>query len=104
MAQCFRDQLRAAGTPGQRVRLWLLTIADLLLNVPARHLDMLHDLDITMRRLRFSTGRKLRFPWASLIHRSPARNTFGRYTETARRALFFAKVRGQPFWIAHYRI
>ena len=39
MAQCFRDQLRAANTIGKWVRLWLRTMADFALSLPARHLE-----------------------------------------------------------------
>jgi hypothetical protein len=39
MAQCFRDQLRAANTMGKWVRLWLRTMADFALSLPARHLE-----------------------------------------------------------------
>jgi hypothetical protein len=37
MAQCFRDQMRGADTTGKRVCLWLRTLADLALSIPARH-------------------------------------------------------------------
>lgn len=47
MAQCFRDQLRAANTIGKWVRLWLRTMADFALSLPARHLE---------RGLRFLCG------------------------------------------------
>jgi len=39
MAQCFRDQLRAANTIGTWVGLWLRTMADFALSLPARHLE-----------------------------------------------------------------
>ena len=39
MAQCFRDQLRAADTAGARVRLWFRTMADLARSIPARYLE-----------------------------------------------------------------
>jgi len=39
MAQCFRDQLRAANTSGKRILLWLCSLIDLTLTVPARHLE-----------------------------------------------------------------
>lgn len=39
MAQCFRDQLRAANTIGKWVRLWLRTMADFALSLPPRHLE-----------------------------------------------------------------
>jgi hypothetical protein len=47
MAQCFRDQLRAANTIGKWVRLWLRTMADFALSLPAQHLE---------RGLRFLCG------------------------------------------------
>lgn len=84
MAQCFRDQLRAADTSGKRIRLWFRTVTDFALNVPARHLEMLRHLDLTMRRLRFDDGTELSFPWTPLVaiaqavyaRRSRHRNTF----------------------------
>ncbi len=39
MAQCFRDQLRAANTIGKWVLLWFRTMADFALSLPARHLE-----------------------------------------------------------------
>jgi hypothetical protein len=64
MAQLFRDQLRAANTRSQRVRLWLRIAADLALSVPARHLER---------------AKRRYLPW-----------TCDNYSERARRAIFYA--------------
>jgi hypothetical protein len=78
MAQCFRDQLRAADTAGKRVRLWFRIMADFALTVPVRHLERL------MRR-----------------DRTPARpsrhGTFDDYSELAKRAIFFARHEAASF-------
>jgi Clp amino terminal domain, pathogenicity island component len=37
MAQCFRDQWRAANTTGKRVRLWLRIFGDLAATIPLQH-------------------------------------------------------------------
>ncbi|MGA8669473.1 MAG: Clp protease N-terminal domain-containing protein [Terracidiphilus sp.] len=67
MAQCFRDQLRAADTRGKRVRLWFRTVADFALNVPARYFDSAHGT-----------------PY------------LGAYSERARRAIYFARLEKGP--------
>lgn len=73
MAQCFRDQLRAADTSAKRVRLWLHTAIDLALSISARHLER------WMRRL----GRRSVF--------------FTGWTEGARRAIYLAQLEAASF-------
>jgi hypothetical protein len=68
MAQCFRDQLRAADTRGKRVRLWFRTIADFALNAPARHFDS-----------------------------APSTPYPDAYGERARRAIYLARLEKGPF-------
>lgn len=68
MAQCFRDQLRAADTVRKRVRLWFCTIVDFALNAPARHFEST-----------FGTP----YPDA--------------YSERARRAIYLARLEKGPF-------
>ena len=63
MAQLFRDQLRAANTFGKWARLWLRTVVDLALTVPARYFD--------------------RWPWAHPMLLN--------YSQHAMRAIFFAR-------------
>jgi hypothetical protein len=68
MAQCFRDQLRAADTMNERIRLWFRTIADFALSAPARHFDL-----------------ALNISYANA------------YSEGARRAIYLAQLEKGPF-------
>ncbi len=71
MAQCFRDQLRAANTRGKRVRLWLSIVADFAVTIPARHLE--------------SVARRSRH------------GTLADYSKPARHAIFFARQEAASF-------
>jgi hypothetical protein len=71
MAQCFRDQLRTATTPGERLRLWSHTLADVMMTVPARHLEGV----------------------VRLAHHG----AFEDYNEQAKRAIFFARYEAASF-------
>jgi hypothetical protein len=71
MAQLFRDQLRAANTRSQQVRLWLRIAADLALSVPACHLER---------------AKRRYLPW-----------TFDNYSERGRRAIFYARYEAASF-------
>lgn len=72
MAQCFRDQLRAADTTVKRVRLWLCIVADFAVTVPVRHLE-------------------------SVSHRRYLHTAFADYSEPARHAIFFARQEADSF-------
>src|SRR5579859_2210678 len=62
MAQLFSDQLRAANTPIELIRLWLRTSVDLLRTLPVRHLEP-----------------------------HPRHGPFSRFNKSARRSFFFAR-------------
>jgi len=73
MAQLFSDQLQRASGAGPLVRLWLRTLRDLCRTVPARYFERL----------------------------LPNRGTFNRYSEAARRCLFFAWYEAASLGHAH---
>jgi hypothetical protein len=87
MAQCFRDQLRAASTAGKRFLLCCHTIADLALSVPARHLER------GIRRCVVLAGHVLRG------HLGIPRG----YTEGAMQSVYLARLEAASFGAAEIR-